>query len=191
MMELGCPLVAVLNLEPVDFVNTLRLRRNWQNFADNIFKRIFFNENVLILIKISLKYVPEGPINNIPALVQIMAWHHPGDKPLSEPMMVSLLTHICVTRPQWVNSLASYDSKCRVFKPIMQNNSFDTGCVIALWWMPQNVTNEKSILVWVKASCHQATSHYLSQLWLLIKISSGNGLMLSRNNPLQFPIFQP
>ena len=39
---------------------------------------------------------------NIPALVQIMAWRRPGDKPLSEPMMVSLLTHICVTRPQWV-----------------------------------------------------------------------------------------
>ena len=43
-----------------------------------------------------------GPINNIPALVQIMAWCHPGAKPLSEPMMVSLLTHICVTRPQLV-----------------------------------------------------------------------------------------
>ena len=32
-----------------------------------------------------------------------MAWRRPGDKPLSEPMMVILLTHICVTRPQWVN----------------------------------------------------------------------------------------
>ena len=42
-------------------------------------------------------------INNIPALVQIMAWRRPGDKPLSEPMMVNLLTHICVTRPQWIN----------------------------------------------------------------------------------------
>ena len=33
----------------------------------------------------------------------MMAWRRPGDKPLSEPMMVSLLTHICVTQPQWVN----------------------------------------------------------------------------------------
>ena len=32
-----------------------------------------------------------------------MTWHRPGDKPLSEPMMASLLMHICVTRPQWVN----------------------------------------------------------------------------------------
>ena len=46
-------------------------------------------------IKISLKFVPKDRINNIPALVQIMAWRRPGDKPLSEPMMVSLPTHIC------------------------------------------------------------------------------------------------
>ena len=44
-----------------------------------------------------LKFAPRGPINNIPALVQIMAWRQPGDKPLSEPMLVSLLTHICIT----------------------------------------------------------------------------------------------
>ena len=58
-------------------------------FPDDIFKRIFLNENVWILIKISLKFVPKGLINNIPALVQIMAWRRPGDKPLFEPMMVS------------------------------------------------------------------------------------------------------
>ena len=56
---------------------------------------------MLILIKISLKFVPKGQINNIQALVKIMAWRRPGDKPSSEPRMESLLTHICVTRPQW------------------------------------------------------------------------------------------
>ena len=55
-----------------------------------------------ISLKIPLKFVPKGPINNIPALVQIMAWRRPGDKPLSEPMLVFVPTHICVTRPQWV-----------------------------------------------------------------------------------------
>ena len=45
-----------------------------------------------------------GQINNIPALIQIMAWCRPGDKPLSEPKVGHLLTHICVTRPQWVKS---------------------------------------------------------------------------------------
>ena len=38
-------------------------------FPDDIFKCIFLNENVLILIKISLKFVPKGQINNIPPLV--------------------------------------------------------------------------------------------------------------------------
>ena len=107
-----CFLLAVLDImgerKDVCFcqqvLNTLRLRENGRHFADDIFKCIFFNENVWIPIKISLKFVPKGPINNIPALVQIMAWHRPGDKPLSEPTMVSLLTHICVTRPQWVKT---------------------------------------------------------------------------------------
>ena len=85
--------------------NTLRPRQNGCRFADDVLKGIFLNENVWILIKISLKFVPKGPTNNIPALVQIMAWCRSGDKPLSEPMTVSLMTHICVTRPQWVNSL--------------------------------------------------------------------------------------
>ena len=30
---------------------------------------------------------PKGPIDNNPALVQVIAWHQIGDKPLSEPML--------------------------------------------------------------------------------------------------------
>ena len=86
-------------------INTLRLRQNGCHFPDDIFKCIFLNENVYISIKISLKFVPRDPINNIPALVQIMAWCRPGVKPLSEPIMDCLLTHICIIRPQWVNNL--------------------------------------------------------------------------------------
>ena len=85
-------------------LNTLRPRQNGRRFANDIFKCIFMYQNVWISIKISLKFVPKGPISNIPALVQIMAWRRPGDKPLSEPMMVRLQTHISVTRPQWVNA---------------------------------------------------------------------------------------
>ena len=93
-------------------INTLRPRQNGRHFADDPFKRIFLNETLRISIKISLNFVPKGPINNIPALVQIMAWCRPGDKPLSEPMMVSLLTHICVTRPQWVKIYLYLQVKC-------------------------------------------------------------------------------
>ena len=84
-------------------VNILRLRQNGCHFPDDIFKCIFLKENVQSLIKISLKLALMGPMNNIPALVQIMAWRRVGNKPLSEPMMVSLLKHICITQPQWVN----------------------------------------------------------------------------------------
>ena len=85
------------------YPNTLRSRQNGRRFADDTFKRIFLNENVSI--KISLKFVPQGPISNIPALVQIMAWRRPGDMPLSEPMMVNLLTHICVIQLQYTSQM--------------------------------------------------------------------------------------
>ena len=68
---------------------------------DDSLKHIFLNEHVWILIKISPKCVCKGPINNIPELVQKMAWRRQGDRPLYESMMIRLLTHICVTQSQW------------------------------------------------------------------------------------------
>ena len=97
-------------------LNTLRPRQNGRHFAD-ILKCIFLNENVWIPIKTSLKFVPKGPINNIPTLVQIMAWRRSGDKPLSESMLVSLQTHICVTRPQWVNLHAAIWAPAAIPQP--------------------------------------------------------------------------
>ena len=63
--------------------------REWNDrrFTDDIFKWIFLHETCFILINISVKVVPQVPINNVPSLVQIMAWHRTGDKPLSEPML--------------------------------------------------------------------------------------------------------
>ena len=89
----------------------------------------FGNENVRISIKFSLKFVPKGPINNIPALVQIMAWRRPGDKPLSEPVMVSQLTLICFIRPQWVN----YYRKKRSLIPIDKINNLWNDNAIDPW----------------------------------------------------------
>ena len=59
---------------PLELFNTLRPRKNGHRFADDTFKRIFLNENARISIETSLKFVPKGPTNNIPALVQKMAW---------------------------------------------------------------------------------------------------------------------
>ena len=72
-------------------------------------------------------------------------------------------------RGQWVNSLETWrygsNFKCITFKLIIQNRSFGIWCEIALRWIPQNFTNEKSTLLQVMAWCHQATSHYLSWCW--------------------------
>ena len=59
--------------------------------ADDIFKHIFFNENVRILIEISLKFVPNGPIENKSALVRVMAWRRTCNKPLPEPMLTQFI----------------------------------------------------------------------------------------------------
>ena len=83
----------------------MRPRQNGRLSTEDICTCIFLNDNAWISINISLKFVPKGTINNIPALIQMMAWRRPGDKPLSEPMMFSLLTHIWVTRPQSVKCI--------------------------------------------------------------------------------------
>ena len=87
------------------WVDILRPSQNRRHFAGDIFECIFFNENSWSSLTISLKFVFKIRINDTPALVQIMTWRRPGDKPLFESMVVSLLTHTWVTRPQWVNVL--------------------------------------------------------------------------------------
>ena len=110
------------------YLNTLRPRQNGRHFPDDIFKWFFVSENAWISIKISLKCVPKDPIHNIPVLVQIMAWRRPGDKPLSEPMVIRLPTQICVARPQWVILSSPEQNGCAfangIFRCIFVNGNF-------------------------------------------------------------------
>ena len=118
--------ICIVSLLVCEVVNTaksqpshIEAETNGCYFPENIFTCIFSNKNKQSSIKTSLKFVPEGPINNIPALVQRMAWRWPGDKPLSEPMMVRLLTHICVTWPQWVNTWRLEQNGCHQWVWVM------------------------------------------------------------------------
>ena len=77
---------------PVFISKTLGPRKKWSRFRRRHFQMHILEWRCLKLIK-------NGPIDNIPALVQIMAWCLPGDKSLSEPMIVSLLSHTYVTGP--------------------------------------------------------------------------------------------
>ena len=65
----------------------LLLNKVAASLADDIFKCTYFRENVRISIKISLKFVPKGPVDNKSALVQVVAWRRTGDKTLPEPML--------------------------------------------------------------------------------------------------------
>ena len=71
--------------------------------ADDIFKLIFLNENSKILIEISPKFVPRSPIDNKLALVQVMACHQFGTKPLPEPVKTQFIDAYMRHRERWVN----------------------------------------------------------------------------------------
>ena len=68
------------------YINLSLPWKKWSPFRRWYFRCIFVKEKFCILIKISLKFVPKGWIDN-PKLVQIMVWCRIGDKPLSEPML--------------------------------------------------------------------------------------------------------
>ena len=98
-----------------------------------IFQTTISNTFSWISIKISLKSVTKCPINNIPTLFQIMAGPQPGDKPLSEAMVVSFLTHICVIRPQWVNMYLSSSFHFWSVVPMLRTVSLGTLIQILLF----------------------------------------------------------
>ena len=77
----------VTTLPATNGINSSPPGQNGRHFADDIFSCILVNETCCIVNKSSLKFVPNGPIDNNPALVEIMAWRRIGDKPLSEPML--------------------------------------------------------------------------------------------------------
>ena len=126
-------------------IGQLRSRKNGRHLPDDIFKSISLNENVWISLKFSLTFVPEVLINNIPSLVPIMAWRRPGDKPLSEAMLVRLPTHICVTRLQWVSSITLITCHIEpsvhldvMFYYFQPNNSTVVVCMKTLCGAPHN-----------------------------------------------------
>ena len=121
--------------------NTLRPRQNRYHFADGIFKSIFVNENIWIFIKISLKFIPKGPINHIPALVQVMVWHQPGNKALQGSPSKSSLALI---QEFWNSSICLYEIK--------KKNLSKSTCPTGSFTCPRQ---------WEMAS-----PHYLDQRWL-------------------------
>ena len=134
-------------------LHKLRPRQNGRHFADDIFICIFLNENIWIAIKISTKFVPEGPINNIPPLVQIMAWRRIGDKPLSEAMVV-----------EFANAYMRHSAS--VTKKAIRE--------VKLSYLPRmRYAESVNLEVWLKNVCNFRTKS--SNWWpFLLNFSSGN-----------------
>ena len=183
-----------------ELFNTLRLRQNGRHSADHTFKRIFLRENVRISIKISMKFVPKSPIDSISASFQIMAWCRPCDKSLSEAMMVSLLTHICVAQPQWVKPSAIHYwewqkvngthgcnfscylvplSLChfRTYRALVSiRGSWDTWC--CCWWVSKwkVAQHAKGVATWNKISVLYISGYHMFNMIIgLGKINDING----------------
>ena len=78
-------------------INTLRSRKN-ATISQTTFSNAF---SLMKMFEFCLRF--HWSLSNWQySLSLIMAWHWPGDKPLSEPMMVGLLKHICITGLHWV-----------------------------------------------------------------------------------------
>ena len=130
-----------------------------------------------ILLKISLKFVPKGPINNIPSLVQVMAWRRPGNKPLSEPMMVSLLMLICVALPQWVN--ASKSNNTSPFIKIWQSEFLHNPFYFLYVYNFQHYSLHHNWLPW---GIRKQTNFAIADSWLAnisINVSLGDRAFLN------------
>ena len=83
------------------FFNTLVPEHSGWDLADDICKCSFLNRNQYVLWY-KLKFIPGRPIDSMSPLIQVMAWHSVGNKPLTEPMFPIPMTQYGVTRPWWV-----------------------------------------------------------------------------------------
>ena len=119
-------------------VNSSPPGQNGLHFTGGILKSIFTNEKFCILIRFSVKSVPNGTIDNKSALIRVKAWRRTGDKPLPGPMLPSSLTNTCGIRRRWVN-LSETTKYVKVWKmaDVLQTtfaNEFSRMKTIAFWF---------------------------------------------------------
>ena len=158
--------------------------------ADGIFKCILFNENDRILIQISLKFVPRGPFDSKPTLVQVMAWRLTGDKPLCEAMLNQftaalgadeLIDYICTK--DFVTDFHTY-SKYNHEVSAFPNHLLMPGNVLNLSPPSAAYMHQWTGLALVQALglvANSMPSHYLNQCCLIVSWPLGNKLQWNLN----------
>ena len=110
-----------------------------------------------------------------------MAWRQSGDKHLSEPAMVSLLTHICVTWPQWVNpKLIKTHSRSRIWSLTHSHCRFTSLVHSTVSWFGLAFFRK------IRACSLSAQSHYMIRCWSIDSID-----VFYHNMPLNLYIWPP
>ena len=124
--------------------NTLRPEQNGRHVAHDICKCIFLNEYVVILSKISLKYVHGGLNEDISALVQVMAWCRQAASHNLNQCWPRFMLPYDVMRSQWVNTMPPTETWegnavfIRNMKVI-----FCVSCDVAKWWEWRLMSSQK------------------------------------------------
>ena len=111
-------------------INGIEVEKKWMPLCRWHFQMYFLNENIWISMSVSLKFVAEGKTTNIPALVQIVAWHRPGNNPLSEPMMV---TYWLIYVSHTLNELTTVETNIIILYKEMEEHSKDS---FNIRWQP-------------------------------------------------------
>ena len=134
------------------FVNTLGPRQNDRHFPDDIFNCILLKENICLKFQIkcsklyNLQYSSIGLDNGLaPTRRQAIIW-----------TIYRLPTHVCVTRPEWVNQIIKI-SICTQWVKYMTTKHGELKCnyifIFTIYFMVGNVClvifHIKSTVIWL------------------------------------------
>ena len=125
-------------------LNPSKPRQNWRHYPDDIFQCIFFNENMWISIKISFKFVSKYQINNILALVKIMAWHQATNHCLNQWWLIywRIFTSLGLNELMCNSWNVKHNAKC-IF-------STRPKCMFSLFYNYQNILTSNELIRSVK-----------------------------------------
>ena len=138
-------------------LNSSPPRQNGHHLAGYIFRCIFVNEQFWILIKISFKFISKGLIDNNQALVQIMAWHQMGDKPLSEPMLTQFKSNSFIYKFKYQSQHITLQKIQLCFWTEEQHNCFhyiDLDIECSSLSSPNHDVSSLATYIWHYQWCH-------------------------------------
>ena len=110
-----CIIIVIINASCC--LKTMRPRQDCRHFQDAIFKSFFVKENIWISIQILLKCVPGVKLTIFQHWFRKWLGAEQVARHYFNRCLYALLSHICVTRPQWVFKKSEFDNpSCRKYR---------------------------------------------------------------------------